>query len=71
MRQELQQYQEGQDASDGEISELKTMVETLMEQVKGMGKGLDLTPEASGAGGGNSPPPPRREAPGAPGGGGH
>ena len=70
MKQELQQNQEAQKKRDGEISEPKTRVETLMGQVKGKGQASDPTPEASGAGGGNPPPPPRRIAAGAPGGGG-
>ena len=50
------QDQEMQQARDGEISELKAMVRSLMSQVKG--KGSDPPPEASGGGGGNPPPPP-------------
>jgi len=59
MKQEMVKHQEAQQARDGEISELKAMVQTLMGQVKGKGKVSDRTPEASGAGGGNPPPRPR------------
>jgi len=38
MRQELQQYQQAQNERDRDISKLKTMVETLMAQVKGREK---------------------------------
>jgi len=69
MKQELVEDQEAQQARDGEITELKAIVQTLMGQVKGKGKVSDPTPEASGAGGGNPPPRPRRRAAGAPGGG--
>jgi len=64
------QHQQAQQARYGEISELKAMVETLMEQVKGKGKASDGTQGASGAGGGKSPPPLRSRAARAPGGGG-
>jgi len=70
MKQEMLQHQEGQQARDGEMAELKAMVQTLIGQVKGKGKVSDRTPEASGAGGNNPPQPPRRGAVGAPGGGG-
>jgi len=56
-------------AEDGEISELKPMLQTLMGQVKGKGKVSDPTQETSGAGGGR-PPPPQHGAGGAPDGGG-
>jgi len=69
MKQEMLEHQLAEQARDGEISELKAMVQTLMGQVKGKGKVSDPTPEASGAGGGK-PPPPRHGAAGAPGGGG-
>jgi len=69
MKQEILEHQPAEQARDGEISELKAMMQTLMGQVKGKGKGSDPTPEASGAGGGK-PPPQRRGAAGAPGGGG-
>jgi len=70
MKQKMLQHQEAQQARDGEISELKEIGQTLMGQVKGKGKGLALTPEASGAGGRNPQPPPRRGVAGARGGGG-
>jgi len=70
MKQEMLEHQLAEQARDGEISELKAMVQTLMGQVKGKGKVSDPTPEASGAGGGRPPPPPRHGAAGAPGGGG-
>jgi len=44
-REALRQEKEAQQAPDGEISELKAMVETLMGQVKGEGKVSDPTPE--------------------------
>jgi len=69
MKQEMLEHQLAEQAPDGEISELKAMVQTLMGQVKGKGKVSDPTPEASGAGGGK-PPPPRHGAAEAPGGGG-
>jgi len=69
MKQEMRESQRGEQARDGEISELEAMVQTVMGQVKGKGKVSDRTPEASGAGGGR-PPPPRHGAAGAPGGGG-
>jgi len=69
MKQEMLEHRLAEQARDGEISELKAMVQTLMGQVKGKGKVSDPTPEASGAGGGK-PPPPRHGAAGAPGGGG-
>jgi len=70
MKQEMIEHQLAEQAHDGEISELKAMVQTLMGQVKGKGKVSDPTPEGSGAGGGKPPPPPRHGAAGAPGGGG-
>jgi len=69
MKQEMLEHQLAEQARDGEISELKAMVQTLMGQVKGKGKVSDRTPEASWAGGGR-PPSPRHGAVGAPGGGG-
>jgi len=69
MKQAMLEHQLAEQARDGEISELKAMVQTLMGHVKGKGKVSDPTPEASGAGGGG-PPPPRHGAAGAPGGGG-
>jgi len=66
---ELRHHQESQEAQDGEIAVLKTLVEQLMGQVKGKGKVSDPTPEASGAGGGRTPAP-RHVATGAAGGGG-
>jgi len=69
MKQEMIESQLAEQARDGEISELKAMVQTLMGQVKGKGKVSDPTPEASGAGGGR-PPPPRHGAAGAAGSGG-
>jgi len=69
MKQEMLEHQLAEQARDGEISELKAIVQTLMGQVKGKSKVSDPTPEASGAGGGR-PPPPRHGAAGAPGGGG-
>jgi len=68
MRRELQLEQESRQAQDGEISVLEALVEQLMGQVKGKGKGSDPIPEASGAGGG-SPPPLRQEVAEAAGGG--
>ena len=58
MKQEMIEHQLAEQARDGEISELKAMVQTLMEQVKGKGKVSQLTPDASGAGGGRPPPSP-------------
>jgi len=58
MKQEMLEHQLAEQARDGEISELKAMVQTLMGQVKGKGKASHPTPEASGAGGGRPPPPP-------------
>jgi len=69
MKQEMLEHQLAEQARDGEISELKAMVQTLMGQVKGKGKVSGPTPEASGAGGGK-PPPPRHGTAGAPCGGG-
>jgi len=69
VRDELRHHQESREAQDGEIAELKALVEQLIGQVKGNGKVSDPTPEASGAGGGRPPPPPRHRATGAPGGG--
>ena len=69
-RTELRHQMQDQQVRDGEISELKARVETLMGLVKGKGKVSDPTPAASGAGGGNPAPPPQRKAAGAPGGGG-
>jgi len=68
MKQEMLAHQEDQLAQDGQISELKAMVQTLMEQIKGKGKASEPTPEEAGAGGGNPPPLRRRRAAGAPGG---
>jgi len=72
MKQEMLQHQDAQQARDGEILELKAMVQTLMGQGKGKGKGKasDRMPEASRAGGGKPPPPPARRAAGPLGGGG-
>ena len=69
MKQEMLEHHLVEQARDGEISELKAMVQTLMGQVKGKGKVSDPTQEASGAGGGR-PPPPQHGAGGAPDGGG-
>jgi len=69
VRDELRPHQESQEAQDGEIAVLKTLVEQLMGQVKGKGKVSDPTPEASGAGGGRTPAP-QHGATGAAGGGG-
>jgi len=69
MKQEMIESQLAEQARDGEIAELKEIVQSLMGQVKGKGEVSDSTPEASGAGGGR-PPPPRHGAAGAPGGGG-
>jgi len=46
MKQEMIESQLDRQARDGEISELKAMVQTLMGQVKGKGKVSDPTPEA-------------------------
>jgi len=70
VRDELQRQQESREAQDGEIAVLKALVEQLLGQVKGKGKVLDPTPDASGAGRGRAPPPPPQGATGAPGGGG-
>ena len=70
MKEELRQNQGSQQAEDGEIAGLKTLVEQLMGQVKGKGKRSDPTPEVSVAGGRNLPPPPPGGGAGAPGGGG-
>jgi len=64
------EHQMAEQAREGEISELKAIVQTLMGQVKGKGKVSDPTPEASAACKGRPPPPPRHGAAGAPGGGG-
>jgi len=69
MKYELLHYEDDQDASDGEMAKLKSMVETPMGEVKGKCKVSNPTPEASGAGRGR-PPPLRRGAVGAPEGGG-
>jgi len=63
-------HQEAQQARDGEILELKAMVQALMGQIKGKGNVSDPMPEASGVGGGNPPLLVRGRAAGAPGGGG-
>ena len=59
--------------SDRQLAEMKTMLESLLNQVKGKGKESDPTPEksmaAGGGNGGNRPPPLQQAAPGAPGGG--
>jgi len=68
MKQEMLQRQEAQQTLDGEISELKAMVQTLMGQVKGKGKASDATPEASETGGTDPRPPRRAGVAGAPGG---
>jgi len=57
MKQELQEHWEIQQDQDGEISELKAMVQTLIEHVKGKGMVSSPMPAASGAGGGNLTPP--------------
>jgi len=57
MRRELQQYQHSPQARDREILELKAMIEQLVGQVKGKGKALDATLEASRVVGRNTPPP--------------
>jgi len=64
MKQELQEHWEIQQAQDGEISELKAMIQTLIEHVKGKGMVSSPMPAASGAGGGNLPPPSWRLAAG-------
>jgi len=46
MKQGMLEHQLAEQARDGEISELKAMVQTLMGQVKGNGKVSDRTPEA-------------------------
>jgi len=58
MKQELQQHKEAEQAWDGEISELKALVEILMGQVYRTEKASDPIPEASPVGGWNPPPPP-------------
>jgi len=58
MKQELQEHWEIQQAQDGEISELKAIVQMLIGHVKGKGMVLSLMLAASGAGGGDLPPPP-------------
>jgi len=70
IKEEMLKYQEAQWAPDGEISELKEIVQTLIGQVKGKGMASDPTPQASGAGGRNAPPQLGGRATGAPGGGG-
>ena len=69
LKKEMLEHQLAEPARDGEVSELKAMVQTLIGQVKGKGKVSDPTREASGAGGGRPPPPPQG-AGGAPRGGG-
>jgi len=49
VRDELRNQQESREAQDCEIAVLKALVEQLMGQVKGKGKVLDPTREASGA----------------------
>ena len=70
---ELVNQREAREESDRQLAEMKTMLESLLSQVKGKGKQSDPTPErsmaAGGGDGGNQPPPPRQGAPGAPGGG--
>jgi len=56
MKQEMLKYQEAQWAPNGEIAELKEIVQTLIGQVKGKGMASDPTPQAYGAGGRNVPP---------------
>jgi len=46
MKQEMLEHQLPEQARDGEISELKAMVQTLIGQVKGKSKVSDQTPEA-------------------------
>jgi len=50
MKQELQLQQETQQGRDGEIAELKGIVQTMVGQVKGNGKALDPRPDASDTG---------------------
>ena len=70
---ELVNQREAREESDRQLAEMKTMLESLLNQVKGKRKQLDQTPArtmaAGGGNGGNRPPPPQQEAPGAPGGG--
>ena len=70
---ELVNQREAQEESDRQLAEMKIMLESLLNQVKGKGKESDPTPEggmaAEGRNGGNRPPPPQPAAPGAPGGG--
>jgi len=70
MKYVMLKHQEGEQAQDGEISELKAMVQTLMGQVKVKETASGSMPEASGGGGRNTPPPPQRRRERAPGGGG-
>jgi len=70
MSEDLRHQKEAQEVRDGDILELKAMVETFMGQVKGKGKVSDPPPEASGPRGGNPPLPPGKRVAGAPGGGG-
>ena len=64
---------EAREQTDRQLAEMKTMLKSLLNQVKANGKKSDPTPErrmvAGGGNGGNRPPPPQQEAPGAPGGG--
>jgi len=53
MRAQLRRQKEAEKVRDGDISELKAMVGTLMGQVKGKGMVSDPTPEALGAAGAN------------------
>ena len=71
---ELVNQREAREDSDRQLAEMKTMLKSLLNQVKGKGKQSDPTPErsmaaAAGGNGGNRPPPPQQAAPGAPGGG--
>ena len=70
---ELVNQREAREESDRQLAEMKTMLESLLNQVKGQGNQSDPTPEGSitagGGNGGNRPPPPQQAAPGATGGG--
>ena len=70
---ELVNQREAQEESDRQLAEMKTMLESLLNQVKGQGKQSDPSPErsiaAGGGHGGNRPPPLQQAAPGATGGG--
>ena len=70
---ELINQREAREESARQLGEMETMLESLLNHVKGKGKQLDPAPErskaAGGGNGGNRPLPLQQAAPGAPGGG--